>query len=198
MLWSVTSPSGAISTTLLPFHTGLLYNRLLSTNSAHPRCSPYRTDRFRNSSPLDPCTDLVPMEVKISLTSLLLPEAIESTHSPLPLESGRFFVQSIQCLLVFRHLLYGIHHPHNLLWPSALLRRLDVLSIKKSFHSHQAVFSCSTLLSRFLTFAAVVCPASIPSVESFMNKIFTVAKQILKSSTILGCAIYMRSISSLS
>lgn len=45
---------------------------------------------------------------------------------------------------------------------------------------------------------AVVCPSAIPSVLSFTNRIFTVAKMILMSSAKLGLLIYIKSMSSLS
>lgn len=50
----------------------------------------------------------------------------------------------------------------------------------------------------FSPLIAVVVPSAIPSVLSGTNKIFTVASIILRSSMMLGCAIYIRSICSLS
>ena len=50
----------------------------------------------------------------------------------------------------------------------------------------------------FLPLMAVVCPSETPSVLSGINRIFTVAKMILKSSTMLGWAMYIRSMTSLS
>ena len=45
---------------------------------------------------------------------------------------------------------------------------------------------------------AVVWPSATPAVLSFINRIFTVANMILKSSKRLGSEIYIRSIRSLS
>ena len=50
----------------------------------------------------------------------------------------------------------------------------------------------------FLPLMAVVCPSETPSVLSGINRIFTVASMIFRSSTRLGWAIYIRSICSLS
>ena len=50
----------------------------------------------------------------------------------------------------------------------------------------------------FLPLMAVVCPSLTPSVDSGINRIFTVASIIFRSSIKLGCAIYIRSIWSLS
>lgn len=54
------------------------------------------------------------------------------------------------------------------------------------------------LLSLSIFPRAFTCPSSTPSVLSGMNKIFTVANIIIRSSSKLGWLIYIRSISSLS
>ena len=53
-------------------------------------------------------------------------------------------------------------------------------------------------IHQFLPLMAVVCSSETPSVLSGINRIFTVANMIFKSSIILGCAMYIRSIVSLS
>ena len=50
----------------------------------------------------------------------------------------------------------------------------------------------------FSPLIAVVCPSEIPSVLSGINRIFTVASMIFRSSIRLGCAMYIRSICNLS
>lgn len=53
-------------------------------------------------------------------------------------------------------------------------------------------------IHHFLPLIAVVCPSLTPSVDSGINRIFTVANMILRSSTMLGCAMYIKSMTSLS
>ena len=50
----------------------------------------------------------------------------------------------------------------------------------------------------FSPLIAVVWPSEIPSVLSGINRIFTVASMIFRSSIRLGCAMYIRSICNLS
>lgn len=53
-------------------------------------------------------------------------------------------------------------------------------------------------IHHFLPLIAVVWPSETPSVDSGINRIFTVANMILRSSTMLGWAMYIKSMTSLS
>lgn len=77
----------------------------------------------------------------------------------------------------------------------------------KAFTVYHSIFditsTISTKLSCYLLSLSIfprafTCPSSTPSVLSGINKIFTVANIIIRSSSKLGWLIYIRSISSLS
>ena len=82
------------------------------------------------------------------------------------------------------------------------LQNMDIIHLKldqkAAVMRHDQYFLHFVKSSVFSCPIAVVAPSATPSVLSGRNKIFTVASMILRSSTMLGWAMYIRSICSLS